>query len=830
MATITAGDIELHSKITFGNFATQTYTITETNTIDNPPSGHNFIFFKRENSFYNIQWDLANSNIDSSNVSTKISSIGIKLNGVGATFTENEKNDDGDLYIRAGLRIDDTLLPSQTSETFADGAIQFTPNETYVEGPDAMSITNPVNVKLRDLNLDTTTTTTGDYGALRISNWDGFLTPTSTYKIDIQPRDTSGSDQLHFGLANVELELTTIDDDTVFAGFLRQGECNMSASFDAEFRDTFLVDNTLTRTQSTDYKRPLFFRQDTGFNGANLLTNAISDRYGIAGATGVCLPFSTVTVAPQNPINHTGWTRCALGYDFTEIDTAATINSTTVRVRVKQPNAGNPEAPYPYSTGGDGTFYGSIRVGFHYFGFDVNTNWTAYQELTDGNFNTYTFTIPNVVGGSDTYGGDTESPSHFGTVPRFMIEFAGVYDPALDDDPAVNSYGVYEISDIEVSINYTGRTFRTTGFLRQDLDTLIADPENYTYKHSTILTESNYAPTTGYGTPASVYAVHFVNDTADNLLNGDAGPYNSYEGGGANEQTSWVNGTTETDEVLLLGVTNLTDDLEATGARTDTLDMTDITTAGFRVRYYNTNTSSYLADSSFTRLAPRVNVAIQEFVRGEADLSASISVATPGTMIHGVVNSEIETYGNEFTLENTGLAGLIRTGFTIDPSSAFDFADTTANNLIGDYPDTQLNTAIDFSNTGLAGLRRTGFAVPMSTEISIADTDTNLEITAVTFKFSDIAVTLGATAVTVEHTTDIDLAVDIAHTTTAINQQTAPQQGTYTAPTETREFLINTESRTITPTAQTRQLVLNPQVRTQVLNTQTRTTTAEALE
>jgi len=82
------------------------------------------------------------------------------------------------------------------------------------------------------------------------------------------------------------------------------------------------------------------------------------------------------------------------------------------------------------------------------------------------------------------------------------------------------------------------------------------------------------------------------------------------------------------------------------------------------------------------------------------------------------VRADVEALSTEMDLENTGLAGLIRSGYTIDPSFSISWADTLANNSI--VPDVyfpaipegyflnqaaQIMTGVfDFAATGLYGV------------------------------------------------------------------------------------------------------------------------------
>lgn len=141
------------------------------------------------------------------------------------------------------------------------------------------------------------------------------------------------------------------------------------------------------------------------------------------------------------------------------------------------------------------------------------------------------------------------------------------------------------------------------------------------------------------------------------------------------------------------------------------------------------------ASSSFNFTIPADGVTVT--VVGEADISPQITTTALGGYLLDDGASSIST---NIDLTNTGLAGLERTGFTIDPSFAFstvfegDLAttgesdtafDTTvtvsANNNIATTQTQSYSFDFDLENTGLAGRIRTGFTIDPTTQLDVAD-------------------------------------------------------------------------------------------------------------
>lgn len=623
---------------------------------------------------------------------------------------------------------------------------------------------------------------------------------------------------------------------------------SLSTAFNCDGVRATLQHNDPTRTNSTGYYNPFTSKAHIQ-KGAGTFDDSSGDvvkHYNL-------YPYTVRGLSGDGGVNRgTGVpTRAILDQvDISEIDENATITRITVKITIDNKTVaandgtsgtfGGAAGPAGYSASTKGGFVGcNIR-------FD-NTNQvlgqatemntgvgilrqtSAPQEIQSLGEATYTFDFYNS-------GSALTTQTHTGVAHSDPIQTVNVtpknlknlYDGA-PNDPLVEQdricFGIHfiheghgllgseadtdsgllrDVTNVEVQIEYTGKTYLTTGYTLWP---------NTAFAGVNTTGSSDYEGQVGLRTLGNVLASSLINNTDSDIQ-------------GYTFNTSYPADAFTTEDTVISsnGATGQTnppflvwgdDDSGATNPWiANTKHIRDGANDSFEIA------ASSDADSYVFNLAYRGGIL------GNADLTTSFTTTATPIQFHRLNDNEIDDqsasftttafggflleatagFSNAFNLQNTGLAGLTRTGFTIDPSAAFNlvaegdlavtgvsiqlFSTTVAldpNNVgITTTTPIPLSTAIDLQNTGLAGMIRTGFTLDPVAAFGVADVDSIIIVDP-------------------------------------------PQANKFTTLTNTRTHTIAQDDRAVTVAQNDRTFVIKQDDRTVDVATQTRTIGADAL-
>ena len=279
MATISAGDIYLGSSFSVGSNQQNTYSRTSTIFLNLPPTGHNFIYFNPSSSFYNIFVEIPDS-VKTAIGSNRVSSIQVDLRNMGVSHNAEENNGAGNFYIKNGLRIVDDgdpsisdydQLPTIGSNDFEDGSVNVDENETIDEFGE-MTMNNLHDVHLKDTIFDTTpSSTTGDFAAGRLTDWDGRFDSGYDYYVDIEPRSILTA-AINFGFEQMDITINSVEDNNA--------QLTKSTTF--QLSANFLTESELTRAFVGSTTYPLSTAFNTNLNTLQQTHQEDSDQFDIS--------------------------------------------------------------------------------------------------------------------------------------------------------------------------------------------------------------------------------------------------------------------------------------------------------------------------------------------------------------------------------------------------------------------------------------------------------------------------------------------------------------------------------------------------------------------
>lgn len=623
---------------------------------------------------------------------------------------------------------------------------------------------------------------------------------------------------------------------------------SLSTAFNCDGVRATLQHNDPTRTNSTGYYNPFTSKAHIQ-KGAGTFDDSSGDvvkHYNL-------YPYTVRGLSGDGGVNRgTGVpTRAILDQvDISEIDENATITRITVKITIDNKTVaandgtsgtfGGAAGPAGYSASTKGGFVGcNIR-------FD-NTNQvlgqatemntgvgilrqtSAPQEIQSLGEATYTFDFYNS-------GSALTTQTHTGVAHSDPIQTVNVtpknlknlYDGA-PNDPLVEQdricFGIHfiheghgllgseadtdsgllrDVTNVEVQIEYTGKTYLTTGYTLWP---------NTAFAGVNTTGSSDYEGQVGLRTLGNVLASSLINNTDSDIQ-------------GYTFNTSYPADAFTTEDTVIAsnGATGQTnppflvwgdDDSGATNPWiANTKHIRDGANDSFEIAA-SSDADSYV-----------FNLAYRDGIVGNADLTTSFTTTATPIQFHRLNDNEIDDqsasftttafggflleatagFSSAFNLQNTGLAGLTRTGFTIDPSAAFNlvaegdlavtgvsiqlFSTTVAldpNNVgITTTTPIPLSTAIDLQNTGLAGMIRTGFTLDPVAAFGVADVDSIIIVDP-------------------------------------------PQANKFTTLTNTRTHTIAQDDRAVTVAQNDRTFVIKQDDRTVDVATQTRTIGADAL-
>ncbi len=678
-----------------------------------------------------------------------------------------------------------------------------------------------------------------------ITGWDGKFNSGSEYYIGFSIRvnsTTYGTEA--FAVGYETFDVTTLRSPIGFASAVTKSTtASLSTAFNCDDVRATLQHNDPTRTNSTGYYNPFTSKAHIQ-KGAGTFDDSSGDvvkHYnlypykvrGLTGDGGVNRGTGIPTIAILDQV------------DISEIDENATITRITVKITIDNQTVatdlfGSNANSAGYSGSQKGGFIGcnirfdntnqalttaqSLNTGV-----GILTQESAPQEIQSTGEATYTFDFYNS-------GSALTTQTHTGVNPTDAIQTVNVtpkqiknlYDGA-PNDPLVEQdricFGIHfiheghgmlsseanddsglfrDVTNVEVQIEYTGKTYLTTGYTLWP---------NTAFAGVNTTGSSDYEGQVGLRTLGNVLASSLINNTDSDIQ-------------GYTFNTSYPADafTTEDTVIATNGATGQTnppflvwgdDDSGATNPWiANTKHIRDGANDSFEIAA-SSDADSYV-----------FNLAYRDGIVGNADLTTSFTTTATPIQFHRLNDNEIDDqsasftttafggflleatagFSSAFNLQNTGLAGLTRTGFTIDPSAAFNlvaegdlavtgvsiqlFSTTVAldPNNVGITTSTPipLSTAIDLQNTGLAGMIRTGFTLDPVAAFSVADVDSIIIVDP-------------------------------------------PQANKFTTLTNTRSHTIAQDDRAVTVAQNDRTFVIKQDDRTVDVATQTRTIGADAL-
>ena len=601
------------------------------------------------------------------------------------------------------------------------------------------------------------------------------------------------------------------------------GSATLNTAF-ATSSEATVVTNDLNRVTTTAYRKPVAVHSGTSskdfrplfINDVNLY---LQGGYVDNDYTEDKDYYETIATAssPNSPGTETVF----CNFNFLEVDPIATITNVEVRMTIQSTQGGFSTYP-PYGTQ-DELHYGKVKIGWADQGSgDTNIEETT-TKVTTNELTTLTFTLtPDGVGGSFWDG--------IGLGLRHMVKltFEGVVNPS-DAYPGADSLNI-KVYALEARVNYTGRTRFVTGF---------KSPATISGGTGTTpLSSTDY----GFAIPSD----HIIDGVAvkfgaDYMGSGTPGHGNFYTGGTINFESGGSQVSTSSismdPDIKLMASPTLYDD--GTATRIETLyqsvdeDNTDveITTAEVNASDFGiiTNFLPVSGTVGFD-LEPStldINIAhVGPLISGDVGFPMVSTVTTTGKLTHGVVDSELNDFTGTFTI--TALGGFLHQGTSSIP--------------------TAITTTV-----GLAGRIRTGFTVSMPTAFSVPDlVNIDFAITAASFIFPSATVVVSAaverttpaasnTAFTVAPGTAIGRirtgftiaspsAITVPALTDVILVKAPNDKQIYVTPVDTRTYIIPEDSRTHQLEQETRTYIIPEDSRTHNLETETRTTTPEALQ
>jgi len=270
MATISAGDIYLGSSFSVGSNQQNTYSRTSLISLNLPPSGHNFIFFNLNSSFYKVLVEIPDS-VKTAIGSNRVSSIEVDLRNMGVSHSAKENNGAGYFYIKNALKIvqeGDPVsgigsvesIPNIISDDFEEASVNVDENETIDEFGQ-MTLNNLHDVHIRDTIFDTTpSSTTGDFIIGRLTDWDGHFESGYDYYVEVDARSTLGN-AIHFGFEQLDITINSVEDNN--AQLTKSTTFQLNANFSTESELTRAFVGSTTYLLSTAFNTNLNTLQQT---------------------------------------------------------------------------------------------------------------------------------------------------------------------------------------------------------------------------------------------------------------------------------------------------------------------------------------------------------------------------------------------------------------------------------------------------------------------------------------------------------------------------------------------------------------------------------------
>jgi len=635
------------------------------------------------------------------------------------------------------------------------------------------------------------------------------------------------------------------------------GDINLATNFTAFSEDHTIAHYSTTRSQTTDYKRPVALFDSSGTQDY-FETFAPQASYGYAtlynykpsSDTDNCLSINGVGSS-----NQIGGIQHIYQFDFTEIPNLATLTATAMTVEIDlEPTVSiGHELSGPGGRGQD--IYGSVQIDSS----NSTSQGTAYDDtvfITSSGRQTITLTTPGHLQDAET-SSDVDFP--FGHRPCVFIKFRGRYSQS-QLQYNFNILTGFKVYSIKAKYTYTGRAFLHTGLqtlqpnTSNNINSLI--PDDSVYKNSSVLVQ--------YGTvrpDGQADNITLKTSTDTNILNAtstgnDKVLQHGYEISSTTGNIS-RDDTSKTGPYLIRTqeyADNLNDGL--INEVVPTMELLDDNSLD--IAYY-TKASNQTTAVESTLHSAKLNIAYMPLFTSSADLTANFSVSNIAdsgiAQTHGLNVNEIDTVASKFNL--TALGGMRLSSPEPNVSSAFDVALTPTetglikSTLAGTTNDlsTSFSVSLDADNVSVAHTTGTD---SISSNVNIADIQPTVLIDtlvsnpiSLTSQFGianpnsdEVGVLIRVTEAQGIYRQEPKAVVSIADLTVATqNDQAgylvlrAPSPARIEErPTRTNIYATTEHTRTLTAHSYTRTITADPTTRTLTAHSYTRVIDSKGLQ
>jgi len=534
------------------------------------------------------------------------------------------------------------------------------------------------------------------------------------------------------------------------------GEANLSTSFLSFTEDTSVAHSSNSRSNTSDFKRPLIIRdgannlEDTfqSFpskilqyrnldNNDYLITDPITNPAG-SGTHGTIDP--NLFFFQFNSSNEVAKAVIQMQFDFTEIDHNAIFdepNSLEIQIDIQSHRKGHNS--YTSNTNTGTPHFGKIEAYWQpeptptTFGRSAQ----ATVELSDQTRQTITLSIPggdNSIPSSNAFPNLPGTIAKFGKRPTVLLRFSGtVNNPLanLDDIPAGSNFKYsgrfnteigleMRIFQIKARYKYTGRTHNTTGLIEpQGGDYGFTDmiPADAVYKGVGTLWQIDAPQPISSGSRI----LTLKSDSGDNLLHSNPnGPFAKQYQPSLGALTSLSNHGGSAEATLLYNNNEYTNIVDDGITRETILETSDIRDPSLELVLYTASGTGEVPLAT-----KRLNIAYAPLFSGFSNINFGFSIADiDADQIHGIVDSELSDIAPSFTVTTLGGLRLGDPQPVVDASFTVEVDPSTAGLIKTDPAGVVNNISTSFTVTmdpaGVEVIHST--TVASSFNIAVADT------------------------------------------------------------------------------------------------------------